>query len=430
MSGQPPIPAPGLPPVQPPTGQMILRLFLVPFLIVGVLIGLYLLGQLFFGPGARRHSVDQYLKNLDSPNPDIRWRAASDLSQELPRSPEMARDATFALELAGRLDRALAESARLEAEHLQRAAAGTEKEAGPTRELTINRDLIMYLAASLGNFQVPAGTPLLCRMAGQTTGMEAEALAQRRSRALFALAVLGDQLRKYDASSDDQKEQIDQELQAVTRESLVALASQCRAYLEQRRAGQASSFGVAAVLLQCGEDDDPYLRELAALVSNFWTGTPAEVRQVDALLARLALDDGRGQDRLDELLQRNPEARRSRALCKRPGFQVQVNANLALARRGSDRVRLVLLADQLDPALLRELFVRRLTQRDGEREEPNEALVVVTLTSTLQALAELHRQRPTFDLAPLRERIEQLTHDDNPAIRIEAEKTRRALTES
>ena len=47
----------GLPPVQPPTGQMILRLFMVPALIVGVLVGLFLIQRwgthrvgVFFGP--------------------------------------------------------------------------------------------------------------------------------------------------------------------------------------------------------------------------------------------------------------------------------------------------------------------------------------------------------------------------------------------
>ena len=37
-------PGPGLPPVQPPSGQMILRLFLVPGLIVGLLVVLFLVG--------------------------------------------------------------------------------------------------------------------------------------------------------------------------------------------------------------------------------------------------------------------------------------------------------------------------------------------------------------------------------------------------
>src|SRR5215510_14865679 len=111
----PPPPAdPGLPPVQPPTGQMILRLFLVPALIVAGLVGLFLLGPTasrwvnrLLGRSADARSADQFLRDLDSANPEVRWRAASDLAQVLLRKDELASDARFALQLADRLQAAL-----------------------------------------------------------------------------------------------------------------------------------------------------------------------------------------------------------------------------------------------------------------------------------------------------------------------------------
>src|SRR4051812_48080075 len=102
-----PTPDPGLPPVQPPSGQMILRLFLVPFTIVAVLVLLYLGGRALHDRLSGAHAPEHYLQRLDNANPDIRWRAASDLSQELPRSPKLQADAAFALELADRLRSAI-----------------------------------------------------------------------------------------------------------------------------------------------------------------------------------------------------------------------------------------------------------------------------------------------------------------------------------
>jgi len=60
---------------------MMFRLFLVPFLIVAVLIGLYLVGQTLYGKLGRTRSPEKVLADLDNPNADVRWRAAADLSQ-------------------------------------------------------------------------------------------------------------------------------------------------------------------------------------------------------------------------------------------------------------------------------------------------------------------------------------------------------------
>jgi hypothetical protein len=52
---------------------------------------------------------------------------------------------------------------------------------------------------------------------------------------------------------------------------------------------------------------------------------------------------------------------------------VQANATLALARRGSERVRIDLIEVMLDPQQMREIFV---IKPRGGKEKPNEALVV------------------------------------------------------
>src|SRR6266404_6979094 len=115
MSMQPEAPVPsanespkGLPPVAPPSGRFIVQLFLVPGLIVAVAV-LILLGFKFLVGGTR--TPQEYLRDLDDPNPDVRWRAASDLAQVLnrPESLALASDPKFGLELTSRLRDTLAE---------------------------------------------------------------------------------------------------------------------------------------------------------------------------------------------------------------------------------------------------------------------------------------------------------------------------------
>src|SRR5581483_9545839 len=86
-----------------------------------------------------------------------------------------------------------------------------------------------------------------------------------------------------------------------------------------------------------------------------------------------------------------------------PGLKVRMNATVALARRGSDKVRLDVLSEMLDPAGLREAFVIR--SADGE-DQPDEAAVLSTVASALKAVVELHRQRPDSPLGAIPAAVE------------------------
>ena len=80
----------GLPPVSQPSGKFIVQLFLVPGLIVCLIVCVLLVvNWLFSGP----RSPDAFLKRLDDTNPEVRWRAASDLAQVLLRDPQLAQNA-------------------------------------------------------------------------------------------------------------------------------------------------------------------------------------------------------------------------------------------------------------------------------------------------------------------------------------------------
>ena len=82
-----PTPPRGLPPVTPPSGRFIAQLFLVPGAIVFVAVLLLMMFHNLFGDSL---TAPQILRQLDSTNPDIRWRAASDLATALERSESLA----------------------------------------------------------------------------------------------------------------------------------------------------------------------------------------------------------------------------------------------------------------------------------------------------------------------------------------------------
>ncbi len=80
-----------LPPVEPPSAGFIVQLFLVPLLIVGAVIGLYVLfGKLAAGQQDWR----QQIIDFRSDNPHIRWRGALGLAQMLEADQQLQPDGT------------------------------------------------------------------------------------------------------------------------------------------------------------------------------------------------------------------------------------------------------------------------------------------------------------------------------------------------
>ncbi len=419
-------PDPGLPPVSPPTGRMFLRLFGVPALIVGSLVAALILvppflswvGHTVTGHGsAESRSADEFLRGLDDANAEVRWKSANDLAQVLLRDDRLASDAPFALELAARLDRARLGSAANEQSYAERLPHLTPEEtARQGKSLEGDRNYILYLAACLGNFMVPAGAGPLGDLAGQETGMEPRALIDRRRQAVWALANLGENLKRFDKLSPERQQAVLDQLQEAQKGENATRARQLADNLQRRRDGKPGALGVDRVLEKCADSDNPSLREMAAFAMNFWAGNASEDARLEKALLRLAHDDGRGEKELSEQLEANPEP--TRTVIKRPGFRVQVNAAVALARRGSPKAPLGLLAEMLDEGILRERFV--LQDKKTNKEQPNEDMVVGTLVNALKAVAELHRKRPEMDLSELRPLIDRLAQDPNKAVQAEA----------
>jgi HEAT repeat protein len=279
--------------VTPPSGRFIVQLFLVPGVIVALAV-LILLGFRYLVGGS--HTPQYFLERLKSDNnPDIRWRAASDLAQILkrPESTALRSDATFALDLASRLDAALDDLEREEkitAERIKSLPA-KERERSWTR-LAPQRDYVQYLAAALGDFVVPVGASLLCRIAEYDASPDLVHNTLQRRKAVWALGNLGENRKRFQQLTAPEQAAIIKALKQET-EGKPPRATWARTalyYLDVKDTNVPEDVvKVETVLARCARDPDRFLRAQVALVLGFWYGPRAE-----STLIELAHDDGHG----------------------------------------------------------------------------------------------------------------------------------------
>jgi hypothetical protein len=151
-SDSPPAPEPvkGLPTVTAPSGRHIVQLFLIPGLIVAGAVTI-LLGFSWLAGGSR--TPEQFLKNIDSANKDIRWRAANDLAQVLKRDDKLAANTAFGLQIVEHLNRALADLERSEKSlsEIDTKDANAQARSEAHEALVTQRNYVQFLIACLGN---------------------------------------------------------------------------------------------------------------------------------------------------------------------------------------------------------------------------------------------------------------------------------------
>jgi len=285
-----PDPAKGLPPVVAPSGRFIVQLFLVPGLIVGGLL-LVVWALTWLSGAGRVGSKKDYLANLRSANPDIRWRTASDLAQVLRSGEKLAGDVDFGLDLTDVYRQALDDLGRFEkeaAEPVAEAPGDTAQKLTKARQKFLSqRSYVQYLGNCLGNLRTPVGDTALAGVARDPPVSDVKSAALLRRQAVWSLAALGHNLQEARGTPVDQKAAVLAALDAAPVSSTDA-----RRAAEYLR-GQGRSAGIEA-LLECAQSDDPFLRKLTAHALTFWTGTLAEDRQIEDALLRLARDDGHG----------------------------------------------------------------------------------------------------------------------------------------
>jgi hypothetical protein len=430
-------PPPGLPAVSPPSGKLMLQLFLVPGLIVAFLVVAWLVGGWLFGVS---YSKEQFLTRLKDPNVEVRWRAAEQLAQVLLRDDALASDGEFARQLALMLEKTRDEAAPAELAYASKLRSMSKDDtAAARRKLEPDRTFIAFLCASLGDFMVPVGAPMLKELASQKEGIDPKIRELRRRQAVWALANLGQNLKRFDKLDGPKKEAVLEKLNADSDADHADWMRDASRALSDRTKGVGDDMGVGDVLIACSRDkDDPYLRELSAFAMNFWRGDAAANARMEEALTRLTHDDGVGEDNLAELSEDQEESPTANALSaltgggnstvamsKIPGLQIRFNAAVALARMGSKAAPLDLLQDMLNEGYLRTNLILR--PRKGGDDRPNEEVIGQTLLNTLKAAAELHRLRPDMDLSSLAPAVDALAGSGNPDVRTEAETTKLAL---
>jgi len=311
-NGQPPAdtaitadkPAKGLPPVQPPSSRHIVQMFVVPGMIVGgvVLLGLVCSGAfshlLGFG---HAQTPEAFLKRLEDPNTDVRWRAANDLVQVLKRDDELASNPVLAFKLADLLAQELDQIAYDEKALVERSARLSAKDQTKERtQLRARRDYVRFLSACLANLTLPVGVEALKKMA-LTEGADPKLTAMTRRHAVWMLANLGDNLKRFEGGAGSTYKGLPAERRAAI---LAQFQEEARQGVGQRRqlAEQTVQYlqnnkhelGVIAALAECAKADDPDLRKYTAFALTFWEGSAAENALADRTLVQLSRDDGRG----------------------------------------------------------------------------------------------------------------------------------------
>jgi HEAT repeat protein len=274
--------------VAPPSGRFIVQLFLVPGLIVAVAV-VILLGFRYLVSGTQ--TPEEFLKKLDDPNLEVRWRGASELAQVLqrPESLALASDPKFGLDLAQRLRRAL-DDMRKEEETTFKQTQGKSK---ADREAAWHvhaplRRYALFLTACLGNMTVPVGAPYLCAEATNDQGSDPQWKALRRRRAVWALANLGNNMSRFKDLSAKEQEAVLARLEHEA-DGKGDRARWAKAALDHLT-GKAA-LRVDKALAECAADKegDPFLRELVAFALKYWDGPEAE-----KTLIELSHDPGNG----------------------------------------------------------------------------------------------------------------------------------------
>jgi hypothetical protein len=294
--------AKSLPPVVPPSGGHIVRLFVVPGAIVlgvvVILLGCTGVSGWFFGFA---RSPADCLKDMEKGNADVRWRAANDLTQVLKRDPKLAADPEIGLKVAEQLRAAVT---ALEAE--EKAFADQQREVlkNPSHDrdgkpsktvvpeaLKSQRKYVQFLSACLGNMSVPVGVPLLTELATKETG-ETRSAALIRRNAVWALANLGENRKQFDRLPPEQRQKVIDQLNDVANTSSGQSAEWARKTVDGL---EGKDFGVIACLAQCAKADDPDLRTLTAFALGFWKGSASENALADQTLLKLSGMNENGQ---------------------------------------------------------------------------------------------------------------------------------------
>jgi len=288
-----PNPAPGLPPVLPPSGRHIVQMFLVPgFIVAAVVLVLLFFNWLQSGHG----DATSIIANLDAANADVRWRAANDLTQRLKRDEELATSPQLSLRLCELLQK------RLE-EYDQAQKSAKDGSADSRKELDERCKDVQFLVACVGNLMLPTGSELLGKVLNREGDNENKQRVLLRREAVWAMSNLGNNLTRLAELPEARRAAVLGGLQTEAasgtsdRRHWAGIAVEYLQAIQECK--QAPTHGVVDALASAAADNGPnsdlFLRELVAHALNFWHGDDREEKLIDATLVKLSRDAGEGQ---------------------------------------------------------------------------------------------------------------------------------------
>jgi hypothetical protein len=376
-----------LPPVEPPSARFIVQLFLVPLILVGVFGAAiyFLFGWLGVGAADPQTLMDRLESHSDL---DVRWMAAQDFAQVLPRDEALRSDIGAALRVCGILQR--------EMQHPP-----------PLPDDDEQRDFLKYLPGAVAAFRVPVGVPLLQEIvAANVDRLDSEGHRIRLYNALGALGAAGSRLKEYDDFPEAEKDRIRTELQneaggAGDRAAWARLALE---FLKERQAhaGKATEadrrdvYGIAATLTPAVRAPDELTRKYAIVALGNW-----HEAGVEGLLRELTGENG------DVTQFEDSDAARGRR-------EIRSNAALALARRGSRLTPWHLVVEALDEDALRQ----RIYPQNNEMATASLLKAIRDLRALKEAHAQVLAAQPEVQAA-----LDKLAESRTAVVQVEARKT-------
>lgn len=427
-SSQDGTPEAGLPPVSPPSGKHILKLFLVPGLIVTAVVVFLIGAQWIFGT---KYTAEKFLKDLNDSTYQVRWRAASDLSQVLKSDKELATNVELALGLTARLQASLDEAEKYEKQWQEELSKKGWDDADKTLRDRVfgERSYSQFLISSLGQFYIPVGVSALADIARTKEGVNEAIVQQRRYKAVISLGTLGERIPHFDQLPDEKQQQVLNALQIAAKSSdnKATWAQEALELFKKTKSGQLpeSSQTLAAFELTAS-DDDPQLRHLSAWSLGFWKGDLAV-----ELLISLINDDGHGEVPLDLAQERATQEKQGstkdidpRRIRTAEQYRrlIRYQALTGLASQGSERIsaHLNLLKEMLNFEELKKQY----TFRDKQGNEIVDSdLVITTIKSGLLAVRKIHKAQPQLISQEFRTAVELLTKNKNSTINTAASQT-------
>lgn len=281
----------GLPPVELPSGRLIAQLFIIP---LGIVVGAVAVFFTFSWLVAGSRTPQGFLDGLRNSNPEVRWRAASDLAQTLPRDDALASDPQFGLDLTALLNDSLAAMRKPAPPPVdpRDGDANRRSVAQRRQQFLAQRSEAQYLTASLGSLITPVGATVLGELAAKPISPDDKTDALLRRQAVWALARLGNGRQRFDKLPAERRDQILGELDRLSHSAGENGAWAKGAAEALRNQGTA---GVVPALVKAAGSDDPYLRKQAALALTFWIGAPGDNLRAEQALLKLTRDDGHGR---------------------------------------------------------------------------------------------------------------------------------------